>query len=149
MESSVKIIKYEELKKQDKKIISELMDVFVARQGLKSISGADIKRTMEKKECMVFAAFNEKKEIIGIASLIEMNIFTAKVGNIEEVAVHENYRGQGIATKILKEIIKAAEKKKMNYLKLNTNVKNISNRLYQKLGFVKKDDNLYKLYLKE
>lgn len=144
----VKNIKYKEFKNSDKKRISELMDVFVKRQGLKPVSNADIKRTMSKKGYSLFATLNEKKEMIGIASLIEMNIFTAKVGNIEEVVVHKDYRGQGVATEILKAIIKVAKKKKMDYLKLNTNVKNISNGLYLKLGFVRKDDNLYKLYLK-
>lgn len=145
--TTIKIIKYGGLRNQDKKRIKELMDVFVRRQGLRRVTNRDIKRAMERDEHTLFAALNEDGDIIGVTALIEMNIFTAKVGHIEEVVVYEGYQNQGVATQILREVIKVAKKRKMNYLKLNTNVKNISNYLYQKLGFVRKDDNLYKFYL--
>jgi ribosomal protein S18 acetylase RimI-like enzyme len=141
-----KIITYNLLGDKDEEKIINLMDVFVKRQGIKRVTKGDIKRVMEQGiNTLVVACENNK--IVGLILLVEMNIFTAKVGLIEEVVVHEIYRNQGVATQMLQKIIEIAREKKMDYLKLNTNVKNPSNKLYQKFGFMLKDDNLYKLIL--
>lgn len=141
----IKSIKYEELRENDKESIIKIMDVFVKRQGIKSVTKKNIERAM-KQENNTFVAAYECDRLVGMIVLIEANIFTAKVGFVDEVAVAEEYRGRGIASAIMREVIKIAGKKKMNYLTVNTNVKNPANRLYQKLGFVRKNDNLYKLY---
>lgn len=142
----IKIITYNLLTEKDKEEIIELMDVFVSRQGIKRVTKEGVKRVMEQDWNTLVVTY-ENHKIVGLMLLIEINIFTAKVGLVEEVVVRETYRNKGIATQMLQEIITTAKEKKMDYLKLNTNIKNPSNHLYQKFGFVRKDDNLYKLVL--
>lgn len=140
----IKIIKYEELTENNKKHIIRLLDVFVKRQRIKFVAEDDIKRVMgESNNTLVVA--DEDEKIVGMTLLIEANVFAAKVGFIEEVSVAEEYKGKGIASLIMEKVISIAREKKIDYLKLDTNVKNPSNHLYQKFNFVRKDDNLYKL----
>lgn len=141
----VKVVRLNNLRQKDYGRLKELMDVFVKRQGRRRITTRNIKRAMSCPEHTLVAAFDKANEIVGVTALIEMNIFTARVGLVEEVSVHENYRGRGVATRILQEVIHIARKKKIDYLKLNTNIKNPSNGLYRKLGFTQKEDNVYQM----
>lgn len=56
-----------------------------------------------------------------------------KVGHIEDVAVRKEYEGNGIATKIIKEIISCA--KKEGCYKIILDCKNNLLPFYQKFGF--------------
>jgi len=142
----VKITTYNQLKDKDKKRIIELMDVFLKPKGRESIKKEDVERAIKQDNNTSVVAY-EKDKIIGIITLVEANLFTAKLGLIDEIVVDKAYRGRGVASEIMKEIIKIAREKKMDLLKVDTNIKNPSNHLYQKFGFVRKDDNLYKLFL--
>ncbi len=145
---NIRTVTYGELRVKDKRRLKELMSDFVARQGISPITDRDIRRTMSRPEHTLVVAMNEEGDIMGVIALVEMNIFTGRIGLIEEVATHPRYRGKGIATAILKEAIRIARKKQMKSLKLNTNTHNIpANKLYERLGFTRKDDYVYKLAL--
>lgn len=134
----IKTIKYEDLTESHKQDITKLMSVL-------SNHSVNIE-AMKEDNNIVVGAYKDDK-IVGLTTLIEIKAFTAKLGLVDEVVVSENHRGEGIASKILEEIVKIAKERKMDLLKVDTNVDNPSNGLYQKVGFIKKDDNLYKLFL--
>ena len=142
----IKTIKYQDLREKDKESIIKLMDAFLKPKGRESIKKEDVERAIKKDNNTSVVAYEEDK-IIGIITLVEASLFTAKLGLIDEVVVDEAHQGKEVASKIMEEIIKIAKEKKMDLLKVDTNIKNPSNRLYQKFGFIRKDDNLYKLYL--
>lgn len=142
----IKAIKYQDLREKDKEDIIKLMDVFLKPKGREPIKKKDVERAIKQDNNTCVVAYEEDK-IIGIITLVEVNLFTAKLGLIDEIVVDEAYRRRGVASKIMEEIIKIAKEKKMDLLKVDTNIKNPANHLYQKFGFIRKNDNLYKLFL--
>jgi ribosomal protein S18 acetylase RimI-like enzyme len=142
----IKTIKYQDLKEEEKEDIIKLMDLFLKPKGRESIRKEDVERAIKQDNNTSVVAY-ENDKIIGMITLIETSLFTAKLGLVDEVVVAEAFQGKGVASKIMEEIIKIAREKKMDLLKVDTNIKNPSNRLYQKFGFIRKDDNLYKLIL--
>ena len=140
----IKTITYEELTEDNKEEIISLMDAF--RKEKESIKKEKIEQALRQDNNICVAAYQDNK-IVGVITLIKVNAFTAKLGLVDEVVVAEAFQGKGVASKIMEEVIKIAREKKMDLLKVDTNIKNPSNRLYQKFGFVRKDDNLYKLFL--
>jgi ribosomal protein S18 acetylase RimI-like enzyme len=142
----IKIITYEKLTESNKKDIIRLMDVFLKPKGRGPIKKENIERAIKQNNNTSVAAY-EGDKVIGIITLIEENLFTARLGLIDEIVVDEAYRRKGVASKILKKVIKIAKEKKLDLLKVDTNIGNPSNHLYQKFGFIRKNDNLYKLFI--
>ncbi len=142
----IKKLIYENLTEKDKEDIIKLMDTFLASSGRESIKKEDVERTIKQDNNTSVVAY-EEDNIIGIITLVEENLFTAKLGIVDEVVVSENHQGKGVASQIMQEIINIAKEKKLKLLKVDTNINNPSNGLYLKFGFIKKEANLYKLFL--
>ena len=80
--------------------------------------------------------------IVGFAGLAWYPIPSkGAVGWVEEVVVAEKHRGQGIAQALMAELLKLAEAKNLKQVKLTT-ANPVARRLYEKLGFVKKEEDL-------
>ncbi len=68
-------------------------------------------------------------------------------GFLEDVYVDENFRGQGIGTKLIKEIIKVAKRYKCYKIVATSRYKRVKvHQLYEKLG-LKKFGIEFKIYL--
>ena len=79
----------------------------------------------------------EENIIIGVATLHIIKKLTRILGLIEDVAVNENYRGQGTGKKLLKELIKIGNEKKCDKIVLSSSEKN--SKFYEKIGFQKNE----------
>jgi len=92
---------------------------------------------LQKNSVFLVAIINN--EIIGFAGLA-WYIIPSKglIGWIEEVVVDEKCRGQGIAGKLMKNLLLQAKKKKIRVLKLTVS-NPVAKELYESLGFTKKD----------
>lgn len=87
---------------------------------------------------------SDNKEIIGMLTLITYRIPVAKRGLLEDLVVDREYRGKGIATKLISTAISEARKDGALYLYFSSNPKRVAaNKLYQHLGFEKRDTNVY------
>lgn len=88
------------------------------------------------------------KEIVGMLTLIVYRIPVWKKGWIEDIVVDKAYRNKGIATKLIHHAVKSA--KADGVLSLNFTSRpqrETANRLYSKLGFKKRDTNVYRIEL--
>ncbi|MCP6726796.1 MAG: GNAT family N-acetyltransferase [Patescibacteria group bacterium] len=145
-EITIKTASLQDLKEKERERIIELMNVFVEKQG-RRISVADVVRTMERPEYTLITAVTKQGIIVGAVGLIEINLFTGKTGILDELVVDPKFQSRGIATKLIEHLIELAKEKRMSHVKLDITSENSANNLYMKMGFEKKDDNIYKLYL--
>ncbi len=88
----------------------------------------------------------EENGILGTLTLVIHNIPTGKKAWIEDVVVDRSARGKGIGEKLLQHAISYASERGIKKIDLTTRpVRTTANKLYQKLGFQKRETNLYRL----
>lgn len=115
----------------------------------KALNDGDIKDIIESQSNRFFVVRESvNKEIVGMLTLIIYRIPAWKKGWIEDVVVDKKYRGKGIATKLINYAIENA--KACGVLSLNLTSRperENANKLYIKLGFKRRDTNVYRIEL--
>jgi len=107
----------------------------------------DFKTALKDKNIFLLGLFEDKR-IIGTATLVALHQVTGYKGYVEDVVVDEKYRGQGLGKRLMKEIIAEAQKLKLFRLELKSETDRVAaNKLYQALGFNKKEANVYQYKL--
>lgn len=115
-------------------IIEKLKDKELAPYHLLNLadpSDEAVKDYLERGTCYV--AYNAKKEAIGVYVLLQTRPFTIELVN---VAVDEEYQGQGYGKKLVEHAIEEARNMGFDVLEIgtgNSGIKQLS--LYQKAGF--------------
>ncbi len=103
----------------------------------------DFNSIVNSENSILIGAFDSNK-LVGILTLVVIQIPTSTNGRIEDVVVDKNYRGKGIGEKLTLEAIRVGKKLKLSKLLLTSNPKRIgANKLYQKIGFQLKTTNSY------
>ena len=97
----------------------------------------------------IFIAENDEKHIVGCATLCVFESPTGRKASVEDVVVLPAYRGQGIGRTLLQRIIDFAGSKLSPIdLRLTSNPSRTeANAMYQALGFVQRDTNVYMMKL--
>jgi ribosomal protein S18 acetylase RimI-like enzyme len=84
------------------------------------------------------------KQIVGAGSLTVYRVPTGVRAIIEDVIVDESARGLGIGESLVRRLMEFARNKGANGVALTSNPRRASaNRLYQRIGFVRRDTNAY------
>ncbi|MBV8796340.1 MAG: GNAT family N-acetyltransferase [Hyphomicrobiales bacterium] len=97
----------------------------------------------------VLLAVRQSGSLVGMLTLVTFAIPTGVRAIIEDVVVDERYRGQGIADALTKEALVRAEAAGARTVDLTSRPsREAANRLYQKLGFQKRDSNVYRYTLR-
>jgi ribosomal protein S18 acetylase RimI-like enzyme len=87
-------------------------------------------------------------KLCGMLTLAIFRIPSCKYGLIEDVVVDEASRGHGLGKKLMKAAIELARAEGAKQLDLTSRTfREAANRLYQNLGFEKRDTNVYRLVL--
>ena len=82
--------------------------------------------------------------IAGILTLIVYPVPTGIRAHIEDVVVDGGYRGKGIGEALVLEALRLAREAGANRVLLTSNPKReAANRLYQRLGFKRRETNVY------
>jgi ribosomal protein S18 acetylase RimI-like enzyme len=152
-------IKIRRVKKRDEESVNNLLQVF-ANSNSKKIVDDKVLNLLAKGRSNFYAAVaiiekNGKEKIVGFGTinfgiLPDINGF---FGKIEDVVVDVNYQNQGIGTKLCKHLIAIAKVFQMNgvsvkQIELTSNPKRIAaHKLYEKLGFKKKETDVLVLKL--
>jgi ribosomal protein S18 acetylase RimI-like enzyme len=107
--------------------------------------------TMEELETIVnspatiLLAARQSGRLVGMLTLVIFPIPTGRRAIIEDVVVDERCRGQGIAQALTREALVRAEAAGVRTVDLTSRPsREAANRLYQKLGFEKRDSNVYR-----
>ena len=84
-----------------------------------------------------------------IAGMLTVGIYYSPTGGkawIEDVVVDETFRGQGLSKQLVAHAIEFVKSKQIPLLMLTSNPKRIAaNKLYQAMGFERKETNVYRM----
>lgn len=93
----------------------------------------------------LFLIFSENN-IAGMLTLAIYKSPTGAKGWIEDVAISDSHKGQGLGRKIVQHAIDYAKTSGVELLMLTSNPTRIAaNKLYQAIGFEQKTTNVYKM----
>lgn len=98
----------------------------------------------------LIVARDEENRIIGTASLVEIYRPLGKKGLVEDVVVFKKWEGKGVGRELMESVIKAARIRNIVKLELTSRPeRERANTLYPKLGFKKRETNVYQLDLRD
>jgi ribosomal protein S18 acetylase RimI-like enzyme len=87
---------------------------------------------------------DDEGAIIGMTTLVLYRVSSGLKGRIEDVVVDESARGRGIGDALVREGMRRASEAGVLMLELNSMpYRQSANRLYKRLGFVRKPTNVY------
>ncbi|GIF65557.1 hypothetical protein Ais01nite_35920 [Asanoa ishikariensis] len=87
-------------------------------------------------------------EIVGCGILVTFEVLTGRRAIIEDVVVAEEYRRRGIGRAIIGSCLDVARQARRRDVDLTSRPKRVAaNRLYQQIGFVKRETNVYRIVL--
>lgn len=87
----------------------------------------------------------EDGRIIGVGTLYVLQKIGKRIGHVEDVVVHSDYRGKGLGVKIMQKIIELGKEQNVTTLNLTSRPgRGAANKLYQKVGFKLKETNPYR-----
>ncbi|HEY4349317.1 MAG TPA: GNAT family N-acetyltransferase [Gaiellaceae bacterium] len=95
-------------------------------------------------QTVLVARDDETGAIIGTLTLIMYRVSSGLKGRIEDVIVDHSARGQGVGDALVREGMARANEAKVLMLELTSMpYRESANRLYKRLGFVRKPTNVY------
>lgn len=84
-------------------------------------------------------------QVIGMALLLTLSTLGGDFGYVEEVVVDSGYRGRGISTALIRELLRLAIRKRLRHVDLTTRpAREAANSLYRSMGFVPRETNCYR-----
>lgn len=82
--------------------------------------------------------------IVGMSTLVIVNKLAGIEGHIEDVVVHTDCRGQGLGRKLTQVLLDRAQELGIKLVTLTSRPsREAANALYKKMGFKKKETNVY------
>lgn len=110
-------------------------------------SKEDLENVVSSPNNYLFVA-EEENEIIGTLTLVFYRVPSGIKAWIEDVIVSDKARGKGVATALIWRAINIARENKAQKVDLSSSPwREAANNLYVKLGFEKRDSNMYRLYI--
>jgi ribosomal protein S18 acetylase RimI-like enzyme len=108
----------------------------------------DLMALVRDPSSMLMVARNEAGEIVGALSLTVYRVPTGMRSIVEDVIVDNSVRGQGIGEALIYRAIEVAREKGASNISLTCNpMREAANRLYQRMGFKKRETNAYQINL--
>ena len=100
---------------------------------------------LDSDASLIFMA-EENNEILGTLTLVINKIPTGEKIWIEDVVVDKSARGKGVGLKLLQFSIAYAKSQGIKNINLTSSPDRVAaNNLYQKLGFLRRETNVYRL----
>jgi len=133
---------------QTVKSINFLLKLLGGEMKATTLGNNDLKERLAQEDFYVFIACDGPK-IVGMATIYFKRPLYKPIGWVEDVIVLPEYRGQGIAARLVRTLISTAGKKKIKVIDLTTGYqRQQAFALYKKMGFKKRKSHLMRLLLK-
>jgi Predicted acetyltransferase len=125
--------------------INSLLNVLTA--DARVLTFDDLVEILNSDNTAVFIA-EEDGKIVGMMTFVTYRIPSGLKAWIEDVAVDTSKQGKGIGKALIERAIEYAKQLNISKVDLTTAPFRVAaNALYQKLGFVKRETNVYRLML--
>ena len=125
-----------------KHLLSELSDRV-------NFSQADLMMVLKDSNCHLYAIFDGER-IVGCVTLCVFHSPTGTKASVEDVIVSSAYRGQHLGKQLMKYVLEQAKAFAPIELHLTSNPMRVAaNKLYQSIGFQKKETNCYQMTISE
>ena len=133
-----------DIKKSDIARVNVLLKQLNPEAG--KLSYETVKEVMSRGIVLTLRDASKKHKLIGMATLLPVRKLFVYCGTIEDVVIDESYRGKGLGKGIAKNLIKRSKVMGMKFVDLTSNPDRVvANNLYQSVGFVKRETNVYRL----
>jgi len=110
----------------------------------KPITREELNEIIDGESTVLFAARSDG-EIVGLLTLAVFRIPTALRAWIEDVVVDEGARGKGVGEALNQAALAEAKRRGAKTVDLTSRPsREAANRLYQRIGFVRRDTNVYR-----
>lgn len=121
-----------------KQLMSELSDRVKFTQ-------TDLMLVLKDSNCHLYVIFDDER-IVGCATLCVFHSPTGTKASVEDVVVSSAYRGQHLGKQLMEYVLVQAKAFAPIELHLTSNPMRVAaNKLYQSLGFQKKETNCYQM----
>jgi ribosomal protein S18 acetylase RimI-like enzyme len=105
---------------------------------------------VESPRSVLLLAETGSGQLVGMLTLVTYRIPTGLRAVIEDVVVDEDRRGLGVGSALVNEALAEAKARGARHVDLTSRPARVAaNRLYMRLGFVKRDTNVYRHTLKD
>lgn len=129
--------------------VAEAISKFVIQLGdrYQPFTQDSLKEIINSSNSYLFIARNSStKEIAGMIFEIIYRIPYTTKAYVEDLFIDEKFRKMGIATMLFKKVVDTAREHKAAYIDFTSKPYRVEgNSLYEKLGFQKRDTNVYRL----
>jgi len=113
-------------------------------QNPEKITTAKLEKISQNNRLLL--ALDQNNKIVGMATLVLINIPTGNSGRIEDVVVDDKFRGQGIGTTLIKKLIAEGKKLHLKKIDLTSKPERVeANKLYLSLNFCRYETNVYRM----
>lgn len=85
--------------------------------------------------------------IAGMGMLFVVRKLGRRMGFVEDVVVGQVYRGKGLGTGIMQELIRIGRSNTLRTIDLTSNPEKGAGHFYETLGFSARDTSVYRMYL--
>ena len=125
-----------------KQLMSELSDRVKFTQ-------TDLMLVLKDSNCHLYVIFDDER-IVGCATLCVFHSPTGTKASVEDVVVSSAYRGQHLGKQLMEYVLAQAKACASIELHLTSNPMRVAaNKLYQSIGFQKKETNCYQMTISE
>ena len=110
----------------------------------------DLHQILTAKDTWLFVGKDQNTQsVVGTLTLISYKTPSGVRGYVEDVVVDREYRRRGIGEMLMQEGIEKAKGLQLEFIGLTSRPeREAANQLYQRLGFQKRDTNVYRLVFK-
>ncbi len=143
----MKIIRVKESSKEILQTINKLLPQLSPSSN--QLSERELSKILKAESNQILLA-THNGEICGMLTLVICHLTSGNKAVIEDVAVDEAFRGRGIGKMLMEEAIAIAKDLGLKHINLTSNRARLAaNALYRRIGFKKRDTNVYRLALQE
>lgn len=108
---------------------------------------SDLQMVLKDSNCHLYVILDGER-IVGCATLCIFHSPTGTKASIEDVVVSSAYRGQHLGKQLMAYVLEQAKEYAPMELHLTSNPMRVAaNKLYQSLGFQKKETNCYQMFI--